>query len=472
MVRSVHTTEGLGKCERSGPGCDTLVGLRAEKRRISGGMSPRWGRGRQEKASTQGCRGGDGWVRLAAPRARHRQRQRQHGHGSDSPRAPAGHPSRLGAGLTNHGPSISGPQQRKTEPKTDSRPAEQTDGRRGALKVRDKPIGPETSESHPSSRLASRRPHSALRPALWAQNGTALDRRSMSAAQQNRCPYEAAVSQFDRNGDGMLGFGDGEFFALVVHLVQHNKLQADSRELFHIAEWWTQRIASHPGFAGQAGATAVSLRDAALADLFEELTPAFKAFCPRRPVTARRQLGPRPVPAPLSIPAMDLPLASHADGPGEPMLTPPAPPARHAGAWDLWSGGSAPATAPSDASATSGQQLHQQQLHQQQLQHQQRQLQQQLHQQQLQLQQRQLQQQLHQQQQQEERRVMLEQQKQLEAHRVQQLQQFPQPPQQPQPQPQYCFQPETQISSQQYYQQMAPNFHNLVCSVLGPQAAY
>lgn len=94
--------------------------------------------------------------------------------------------------------------------------------------------------------------------------------------------YAHAVRLFDKDQDGALGFQNAEFarFVLVL-LARRDALPGVSDEDFnagdkarkdsalHIA----RVIASHPGFSGQSGATPSALRAATEAGVFQELTP-------------------------------------------------------------------------------------------------------------------------------------------------------------------------------------------------------
>jgi len=275
----------------------------------------------------------------------------------------------------------------------------------------------------------------------------------------DECPASlcaAAVRLFDEDEDGMLGFDNGEFFALVKNVLHRGAREArpgeaiDARWLAESAAGISRAIASNPGFGGQAGVTATSLRAAALSGIFEHLTPAFRALLGeiaevereamekerniqgRRIVQAVRR-GDRPRPAPLSIPPLELPQTQAT------LPTAGAVPAGRA----LWSG----CTAMGVPSEQLRQQKYYQQLHQE-AQHREM-----LH---------------YQQQQHVFQQQMLQQQREFEAHQAQ-LSQHSQ--QQLQQTHLSHGQPQNAYAMQNYYRQMAPNFHSLVCSVLGPQHA-
>jgi len=276
----------------------------------------------------------------------------------------------------------------------------------------------------------------------------------------DECPESlcaAAVRLFDKDEDGMLGFNNGEFFAFVKNILHRGALEARPGEAID-AQWLTESaagisraIASNPGFGGQAGVTAASLRAAALSGIFEHLTPAFRALLAeiaevekiqgRRVVTGARRGGMgRPRPAPLSIPPLELPQT-----PATFVPAPPAPTARavpQGGGRGLWS----------ECTVGISSEQHQQQKYYQQMQ-QEAQHREMLH---------------YQQQQHMLQQQMRQQQREFEAHQAQ----LPQQSQQQQQQTHLSYgQPQNAHAMQNYYQQMAPNFHSLVCSVLGPQHA-
>jgi hypothetical protein len=281
----------------------------------------------------------------------------------------------------------------------------------------------------------------------------------------DECPASlcaAAVRLFDEDEDGMLGFDNGEFFFLVKNILHRGAREARPGEA--IDAWWlaesaagiSRAIASNPGFGGQAGVTATSLRAAALSGIFEHLTPAFRALLGeiaevereamekereiqgRRVVTAVRR-GDRPRPAPLSIPPLELPQTQ--------ATFVPTPPASAAGAVPAGRGLWWECTAMVVPSEQLQQQKYYQQL-QQEAQHREM-----LH---------------YQQQQHVLQQQMLQQQRGFEAHQAQ-LSQHSQ--QQLQQTHLSHGQPQNAYAMQNYYRQMAPNFHSLVCSVLGPQHA-
>ena len=96
------------------------------------------------------------------------------------------------------------------------------------------------------------------------------------------CPDQIwvnVVRKFDSDEDGMLGFENGEFEDLVAELLRMAGREDDENS--SLAVHVTSVIASHPGFSGQRGATEASLRNAAYAGVFQDLTPVFHEWLHR-----------------------------------------------------------------------------------------------------------------------------------------------------------------------------------------------
>ena len=96
------------------------------------------------------------------------------------------------------------------------------------------------------------------------------------------CPDQIWVNlvrKFDSDKDGMLGFENGEFEDLVSTLLVMAGREDDENS--SLAVHVTSVIALHPGFRGQKGATNASLRNAAYAGVFQDLTPVLHEWLHR-----------------------------------------------------------------------------------------------------------------------------------------------------------------------------------------------
>jgi len=154
------------------------------------------------------------------------------------------------------------------------------------------------------------------------------------------CPDQIwvnVVTLFDSDKDGMLGFENGEFEHLVATLLA--KAGREDDENSSLAVHITSVIASHPGFSGQKGATEASLRNAAYAGVFQDLTPVLQEWLhrcgqryllllqqqqqqqSRRIVTAQRKYK-AAAPSPLQLPGPQALPQAPPSGPSLPQALP------------------------------------------------------------------------------------------------------------------------------------------------------
>jgi hypothetical protein len=99
--------------------------------------------------------------------------------------------------------------------------------------------------------------------------------------------YANAVRLFDKDQDGALGFQNAEFVRLVFNLLERrDDLPGASDEDFNAGDRARKEsalhiagvIASHQGFRGQSGVTPSALRAATEAGVFQELTPVMQGW--------------------------------------------------------------------------------------------------------------------------------------------------------------------------------------------------